>query len=349
MSAGKKKIAVWALTSGAARLAGQLERLPATVELFVSSRVDPGRAARRFQRLAPALGENFRRFDGHVFIMAAGIVVRQIAGLLDHKTRDPAVVVMDETGRWAISLVSGHLGGANELARQVAGLVGARPVITTATDCLGKPAIDILAAERGLVIANPEAIKAVNMALVEGKKPLLHDPQEWLGSRPPGFEKIRQPDPEDPPGRPVVLVSQYLLPAGPDRLLLHPPCLALGLGCRRGTPLEDLRRALFRVLESRELAAGSIFRLATADVKRHEESIARLAEELSAELVFYSPAELKTVEDRVAHSALVEKHVGVKSVCEAAAILAAGNGQLIVPKQKTALVTIALARRPSML
>ncbi len=347
MSEAKEKIAVWALTPGAARLAARLAGLDARVDLFVSAGVDFDRPANRFERLAPSLAASFGSYDGHVFIMATGIVVRQLAGLLQSKTTDPAVVVMDETGRWAISLVSGHLGGANRLARRIAALTGAQAVITTATDCLGKPAIDTLASGRGLVIANPGAIKAVNMAMIQGIAPLVYDPEGWLGSLPAGLEKTDRPDPQIPAGRPLVLVSESRLPTGPDRLLLHPPSLALGLGCRKGASITELRGALAQVLERYQLAAESIFRVATAEVKRREESIARLAEELCAELVFFSAADLKTVEDRVSHSALVEKHVGVKSVCEAAAILAAGNGPLLVKKQKTRQVTVALARRAS--
>ncbi len=346
MDAKAKKIAVWALTPGAALLGHKLVQGLEAAELLVSTAAGQKMKARWFRRLAPAVAENFRRFSGHIFIMATGIVVRQIAGLLRHKTEDPAVVVMDETGRWAISLVSGHLGGANELAILASRITGARPVITTASDCLGKPAIDSLAAARALAIANPEAIKAVNMALIKGRKPLLYDPAGWLGQTDDAFE-IAQVPPDHVADRPVVVVSEHRRAVGPSHLLLHPPSLALGLGCRRDTSFHDLSRAVFQVLEQRQIAAESIFRVATAEIKRHEKSIARLANELGAELIFYTAAELKSVEELVTHSALVEKHIGVKSVCEAAAILAAGNGPLVVTKQKTKLVTVALARRDS--
>ena len=120
----------------------------------------------RFGSLTEMVAASFRRYEGHVFIMATGIVVRTVAGLLVHKTEDPAVVVVDDRGMFAISLLSGHLGGANRLAGEVAAAIGAQPVITTATDMNAVPAIDVLALELGLRIENPNAIKTVNMALL---------------------------------------------------------------------------------------------------------------------------------------------------------------------------------------
>jgi len=117
---------------------------------------------------------------GHIFIMSTGIVIRIIAPLIRHKTKDPAVVVVDEKGLHAISLLYGHIGGANELTLKIAGITGADPVITTATDINKIPAIDLLACKKGLVIENPGAIKNVSMALLSGRKIILHDPYQYL-------------------------------------------------------------------------------------------------------------------------------------------------------------------------
>ena len=125
-------IAIWALTSEGARLGRKLQQHFPNSRLFVGSKIIEHENAHRFERLTEALPQQFARFEGHVFIMASGIVVRAVATLLNHKTTDPAVVVVDECGRHAISLLSGHLGGANALTRWVATCIGARPVITTA-------------------------------------------------------------------------------------------------------------------------------------------------------------------------------------------------------------------------
>ncbi len=345
MKKAEAETAVWALTNGAANLGARLVSVLPRARLLVSKSSDYQGQAERFGKLAVALNNNFNRFSGHVFIMAAGIVVRHIAGLLKHKAKDPAVVVMDETGRWAISLVSGHLGGANRLARKVAMAVGAQAVITTATDCLDLPAIDSLAAGCGLKIANPAAIKNVSMALIKGLDPLLYDPENWLGPEVKGFKKINSFNRQDEGRQPTVVVSDTLISGGKQHLILHPPSLAVGLGCRKNSSLDELRRTLFQVLDKYSLARQSISCLATSEIKRPEKSIHQLADLLGVKLIFYSNAELETVADLVRGSDLVEKHVGVKSVCEAAAILAAGKGRLVVPKQKTSRVTVAVARK----
>jgi cobalt-precorrin 5A hydrolase len=134
------------------------------------------------------LKKKIRQYTGHIFIMSTGIVVRVIAPLIRHKTEDPAVVVVDDRGMHAISLLSGHLGGANELAQKIAGIIGAKPVITTATDVNLVPAIDVLAKEKSLFIENPEAIKTVNMALLRGDKIHVHDPFSFLANCLPNSE-----------------------------------------------------------------------------------------------------------------------------------------------------------------
>ncbi|MCK7510842.1 MAG: hypothetical protein MZV70_46760 [Desulfobacterales bacterium] len=157
------------------------------MEVFIRAPLAPlAPAAVPFASLKTALAERFRAYRGHVCVMATGIVVRLLAGLLVHKAEDPAVVVVDEGGGFAISLVSGHLGGANALARQVAAVLGARPVITTATDVNGVPAVDVVALELGLAVENPEAIKAVNMALLAGEPIAGARPGGLLTGRAPG-------------------------------------------------------------------------------------------------------------------------------------------------------------------
>jgi len=148
-----KKIAIYALTPQGAvlgrRMADQLD-----ADLFLPSRIADPHGAIPFDRLLDVVAKSFFLYPRHVFIAAAGIVVRAIASHLKSKDRDPAVIVLDQEGEYVISLVSGHLGGANELARNVARLTGGRAVITTATDTVGVPSMDLLAKEKDLTIAN---------------------------------------------------------------------------------------------------------------------------------------------------------------------------------------------------
>ena len=175
------KLAIWAVTPNGAEL---IERLIAGLpnpDIYISQTLDvKGFSYNRFDKLSAAVKEKFDRYNGHIFIMATGIVVRVLAPLIQDKTRDPAVVVVDDLGKNAISLLSGHIGGANELTCEIAGIIQANPVITTATDVNRVPAIDVMAMENGLVIENPEAIKNVNMAFVKNEQIDLHDPFNFL-------------------------------------------------------------------------------------------------------------------------------------------------------------------------
>ena len=346
-----ENIAIWALTTEGARLGRKLQALFPGSCLFLGSKATHQEGALRFDRLADALSRNFPRFDGHVFIMATGIVVRSLAPLLNHKTTDPAVVVVDECGCHAISLISGHLGGANALARRVGACIGARPVITTATDLREMPAIDLIAQEKGLVIENPAAIRHVSMALLEGRCVSLHDPQGWLAGALPHerFQVLTHSESLDDGGPkwvgPGVWVDDIRIDLPDQILVLRPPSLFVGVGCNRNTPQEEIHDLLQRVLNDHHLAAASIAGLASIDLKADEKGLLTLGKTLSRPLVFFSKDQLATVRGIPSPSKVVKKHVGVESVCEAAALLASGNGTLIVPKQVTPNATIAIARK----
>lgn len=352
------KIAVWALTSGGLALARRLAVQWPGAALLGTRRIadrSEGRPMQAFDRLTDAVAEQFHQFGGHLFIMATGIVVRAIAPHLRGKTIDPAVVVVDDRGRFAVSLVSGHIGGANRLARQAADLLGALPVITTATDIHGKPAIDLLALERGLSIENPGGIKAVNMALLADEPVWVHDPAGWLGTRWAGGAQTFPPQAVKDPSRleghapAAVWVDDTLRALDPRILVLRPPSLVAGIGCNRGTSLEEIRGFLDSTFERQALARGSLSALASIDLKADEVGLCSLAAEMDLPVRFFTREELAQVEDVPTPSAVVSKHIGVPSVCEAAAILAGRSGprssQLIVPKQIAENVTVAIVRR----
>ena len=346
MDSGKQAgaIAVWAVTPGGAAMAGRIIRGLGEGRLFCTpSAADAAPAgATSVDRLSDAVAERFRAYRGHVFVMSAGIVVRVIAPLIQRKTIDPAVVVVDETGQFSISLLSGHLGGANELAEQVAGAVGGVPVITTATDVRGVPAIDVIARRAGLAIENPEAIKEINMALITGRPVWVDDPDGWLADHQTGME----PAPATADG-PIVIVSEVQLDRPLSFLILRPRCLVAGIGCNRGTAVEELHEVLDATLRRFRLAPASLCRIATIDAKLDEVGLLALAEALDLPLSGFPRERLREVRGITAPSKTVEHFMGVPSVCEAAAIAGAGGGPLIVPKQKGGNVTVAVARMPS--
>ena len=351
----KNRLAIWVVTPNGAKLAGKLYQNLKDVDLYVSKNSDRvAFAHKNFEGLAESLRPQFHQYGGHIFIMSTGIVVRVIAPLIKHKTEDPAVVVMDDGANYAISLLSGHLGGANDLTRQVAEIIGADPIITTATDVNQVPAIDVLAKEKSLVIENPGCIKTVNMALLKGDPVYVHDPFNFMNGCLPNsvacdFSELKQPGKNRPqPFENIMLPGVYIddvrfdLP--PQVLVLRPASLVAGIGCNRNTGAQEIKSLLDDVLDANHLVASSLKCLASIEVKADEDGLIGLADQLDRPLIFFTRRELNQIKTIKNPSAVVEKHVGVKSVCEAAAILAARNGTLIVPKQTTRNVTVAIAR-----
>jgi cobalt-precorrin 5A hydrolase len=343
-------IAVIAVTRNGVNLALQIQaKMPGCVcHVPARHRFALAMGAVGFDRVGAVVPELWRRFRSLVFIMATGIVVRQVAPLLKHKTQDPAVVVLDERGRYVISLVSGHLGGANRLATEVAGITGGQAVITTATDVQNRPAVDLIAQELGLEIENPELLKTVARSLLDDEPLWVYDPERriepylaeeeniswlWEGA-------VAADEPVDGIG---IWVSESLPPDGWRCLLLRPRNLVVGMGCNRGTAAEEIVDLLCRVFEHERLSLRSIRNFASIEAKADEGGILEAGRQLGRPVHFYSPKELEKV--AVPNpSPVVLAHMGVESVCEATALVSAQSSELIVVKQKTANVTLAVAR-----
>lgn len=363
-------IAIIAITRHGVGLALQLwARLPGSV-CFVPSRY-------RFAIAAGAYGfESFKallpmvwgRHQGIVCIMATGIVVRQIAPLLKNKTVDPAVVVLDEKGRFVISLLSGHLGGANRLAGKVAELTGGHAVITTASDVQEKPAIDLIAREVGLEIENLELTAPLTRFLLDGELLRIFDPEQrlcsyfaqqpnvaWLPAPPlsretTGGEGVLEgcngavgESTDSRNETPGIWVSEYE-PAEKSRwLLLRPKNLVVGLGCNRGTSTEEVTLLVRHTFAAERLSTLAIRNFASIDLKADEPAVIATAKRFERPVVFFSSEQLRSI-SVPNPSDLVKTHVGVPSVCEATALLSAQSTKLIIPKQKTANATLAVAR-----
>lgn len=256
--------------------------------------------------------EAFQAGGALLFIGAAGIAVRAIAPHIRSKLTDPAVLVMDELGHHVIPILSGHIGGANELALEIAGRTGAEPVITTATDLNGLPAIDTWAVKNGCAIENPEAIKLVSGAALSG--------------RPVG----------------VMITERLLTPPFPVTLILRPRTLVLGVGCRRGVSSERFEGFALDFLKSCGVSLLSVRALATIDRKVDEPAFRDFCEKYRLPLMTYSAEELSKAPGLFAKSEYVLEAVGVDNVCERAAALASG-GRLLTGKTKYDSVALALA------
>ncbi|MDP2847838.1 MAG: cobalamin biosynthesis protein [Humidesulfovibrio sp.] len=296
-----------------------------------------------FVSLSELMARTFASYPRHVFVGATGIAVRAIAPHLVSKASDPAVAVIDLAGRFAVSLVSGHAGGANELARELARLTGAMAVITTGTDVAGLPGVDELAAAKGMAVANPQAVKAVSAALLEGRPVQLFDPEGRLlgGEDAGGLLAATHPDAWDA-AAPGVWCHWRAGGEFPMTFRVYPRCLCLGLGCRKGVDAREILAHVAQVLAQASLAQESIAAVGTATIKRDDPGLCAAAAALGPEIVFFEPEALAGVE-AAGQSETVRRRTGTGSVCEAAALLLSGADELLATKTKTPNVTCAVA------
>ena len=297
------------------------------------------------------VGKQWNQYDAFVFIGAMGICVRTIAPYVKDKHEDPAVVCIDSLGQNVISVLSGHIGGANDLTREIAGLIGAREVITTQSDNAGLWALDTFAERFNWAIASDDDLNECIYAFVNQKPTALlmevcDEGTDYLEKTlPPHVTVVKSLEEVDPQKYSlVIIVSPYNLCAPYGVLELHfvPMIAALGFGlASHPNDYEDIYDQIDEALSSIGVLP-CYKRYCTIDVKEDEEFCAMLVDEYNEELVFYTAEQLAQVE--VPHpSETVKKHVGTPSVCEAAAILGSNHGKLIIPKVKGKNWTAALA------
>ncbi len=288
-------------------------------------------------------GARFDQADGLIYIGAAGIAVRAVAPYLRDKLTDPAVVAVDEQGRYAVSLLSGHVGGANRLAEKVARILEAEPVITTASDRQGLTAVDVWAEEQGLVLSDRNLAKQVASALVNGERVGFFSdfPDRWRA--PDGYEAGQRCRLNVH----VTCRSDQKQEAGKEPamfLRLLPRILTLGIGCRRGTEVSVIRRAAEQVFQEYGLDIRTVKQIASIDLKQDEPGLCRFAEELGTEFITFSAETLQAVEGSPAVSEFVQQVTGASNVCERAALCGAGErAVLLVEKKIREGVTVAVA------
>jgi len=346
-------LAIIAITRNGARLGARLKAEAVEADLFIPEKF----AAEAGGTTLPFAGElralihaQWHRYQGFVFIMAAGIVVRLIAPLLEAKDRDPAVVVVDETGRFSVSLLSGHLGGANELARDVAGLLGGEAVITTATDVNDLPSFDLLAQEQGWGIDDLTRVKTLNSLLLEEEEIAVVDPSGRIRASFAGRGRLSFHDTFlgalQSGARGYLFVTNRRLPAPvdtPSLLVLRPRNLVLGIGCNAGTDADEIEAVVAGELQRLFLSLRSVGCVASAAAKRQERGLVEFAERHTIPLRFFASEELNAVPVPSPPSAHALQAIGARGVAEPAALLAAGGGRLLLKKVKSGNVTLAVA------
>ncbi len=339
-------LAVHAVTRGGVALGA---RLAAALGADLHAARSPGLAlpegALPFELpMAAALSRAFGAYRGHVFVMAAGAVVRLVAPLLVSKRTDPAVVCVDEAASFAVPLLSGHLGGANDLAIEVARVLGATPVITTASDVLGTLRVDLLGRELGWRMEDDLGnATRVAAAVVNGAPVLLvqeaGEADFWPAGVPwPGNVVRREALGDDAPAfEGVIVVTDRLLGEVPPdlarRLLVfRPRSLVLGVGCDRGTPEGLVARGAAELLLRAGLSHRSVRAVATVDLKAGEPALRALAERLGAPLRTFPAGALDAVPGIATPSERVRRLVGTRGVAEPAALLESGAARLLVQK-----------------
>ena len=276
---------------------------------------------------------HFTTDDALIFVGASGIAVRAIAPHVRDKFSDPAVVSVDEAGRFVVPLLSGHVGGANELAREVAAITGGQAAVSTATDVNGLFAVDEWAARHGFAILERSIAKEISAALLDGRP---------VGFR-SDFELAEKPSSVTEGAADIGFVVSLDDSAMPFPRTLHlvPRVATVGVGCRKGTDPSALEQAVADALAEANVSAKAVTAIASIDVKKDELAILELASKMGWSPVFYTADELAAVPGEFSSSDFVKRTVGVDNVCERAAC--ASGGELVLGKQAGGGITVAIA------
>lgn len=314
--------------------------------------------------MGPTLQRTFTAYDCHVFVISVGAVVRMIAPLLKNKKVDPAVICVDDRARFAICVLSGHVGRGNQFTERVAEALSATPVITTASDALGTLTVDILGRELGWKLDDPDRNVTRGCAAVVNQMPVLivqetGEPEFWPLDQPlpTGVRYKTSLDGVDPSAWEMLLIvsdrvlDQRYIAHLERGIVYRPKSLVLGAGCDRGTPFELFERGVLATLALHGLSPKCLRSLASIDKKADEPALLEFAYKYGLPTVFYTAEQLDAVSGIQNPSAMVEKHVGTRGVSEPAALLAAGTRELLIPKtiyKEPAIgrtMTVAVARR----
>jgi cobalt-precorrin 5A hydrolase len=271
---------------------------------------------------------NFNR-GALIFIGSCGIAVRAVAPLLKNKTTDPAVVVIDESAAFVISLLSGHIGGANELTKNLARFLNAVPIVTTATDARGEFAIDSWAVKNGLKILNPERVKKISSRLLAGEKIGIKSDFPIDGPLPKGFCA----------GDDAIITFQI----NNNSLVLIPPVVTLGIGLKKNIPAENIERVFQIALNNANCYEQAVCGVFSIDLKAREPGLLEFCAARGLTLKTFSARELAEIPGSFTASEFVKKTTGVDNVCERAAALGANGGRLILKKEIYGGVSAALA------
>ena len=275
-------------------------------------------------------------YDALIFVCACGIAVRSIAPYIDSKQTDPAVIVIDDSGKFVIPILSGHIGGANKLAKEIAKKIGAQPVITTATDVGGKFSPDSFAAANDLIITDMSAAKAVAAAALDGKKIGLVCPYEY-NDLPAELTVDETPE--------TGIVIGMAESPFETTLRLLPKNIVLGVGCRKNVPKDIFENAVLDAMESAGILMEQVKAVATIDIKAREGAVKAFCQKYGLRLYIYYADALMSLKGDFTASDFVKEITGVDNVCERSAVICSG-GELVLKKTAGNSTTVAAAEIP---
>ena len=319
------KIGIVAITSGGKKLAVKL-----------AQQLDNALFLQEDTKVAKKLANHWDQYDGFVCIMSAGIVVRSIAPLLMHKHHDPCVIVMDETASHIISLLSGHIGGGNDLAQKIAELTGGTPVITTASDTLKLVALDLWARSQNLIIENQEDLTKSSMLVNTGNLNVYSDVK--VSSLPNGLTQVLD-------YRDADIIVSHLCTFPEESILFRPANLVIGTGCNRGTPVGEFEESLAELFKELGFSRASIRNLASIDKKNDEKGLLQFATNNNWHIDFFDSSTINSLNNlEISFAAL--KAVGAIGVAEPTALLSAQSNLLLTRKRKWKNITMAVAQVP---
>jgi len=342
--------AIVTLTKGGVQLGRKLQKLLDNTNLYVPDKFyeecDNDNVYPYYESVKELTGRLFLQYRALIFIMATGIVVRSIAPLIIDKQTDPAIVVMDELGINAISLLSGHLGGANELSLLIANELATNAVITTASDITETIAVDTLALKLNCIIENFADATKITAHIVNKEKIGIISTIPLNIKLPDNIimiEKINEKL-EDLKG--LIIISERTdnrkVPC--DSVILRPKNIILGIGCREGKTKEEILNSIKDVLNSSNISLKSVKHFATIDIKEKELGIQEAAHAVGVPLVIIKKDDILAIEKDFSISEFVKKSVGVGAVCEPAAMLSSQNGKVIVRRRKYSGITLAIVK-----
>lgn len=302
------------------------------------------------EKVSNHMKEIFNNYDGIIFISSTGIALRLIAPYIECKTKDPAVIVVDDMGKYTISLLSGHIGGANELTLEVSKILGNQAIITTASDNRGIDAIDTFAKRYNLEIESMDDAKKLTSLMVEGKKIKLVSDIDVKLNYDNVIKNIIFSQVERPLYDGAIIISSIEdindLIDEQDKCkpicILRPKNLNIGIGCRRGKSKEEILNAIKEVFEENNLSLKSISKIGTIDVKEDEEGIIETSKEFNCPMIIFTKEDIESIQQKFNESQFVKSKVGVTSVCEPCAYLL--GSEMIVNKKIINGITIAVSR-----